>query len=172
MASLDLGFNFVAWTGANLTLTNATWKNNVSGIYKESTSRSGLISFTPTTAFNSVTTLETGKLYLFRVTTAFPLPDAQATVTPATATPGGTDTISLAGPAGETTTEFEETYTATAAATLTSAFQTGAGTVELYRNGAWGALPTGQLPASTPFRVRVLHPNNAAFTATLTLTYA
>ncbi|GGG60625.1 hypothetical protein [Hymenobacter glacieicola] len=178
MADLLPGFRYIIWNGPSTALASAPWKGNLLAVYKVSANGQGHISFVPPgSQFSAVQTLEPDQLYELRVKTAFTLAEAMLQAAPAGAggeTPAAPtpDTILLAGPAGETVTEFEEVFRISEAATTAVTFTSGAGTVELSldEGQSWGPLPAS-LPANSAFALRVQYPNSAAFAASLTLTY-
>ncbi|WP_022821892.1 hypothetical protein [Hymenobacter norwichensis] len=160
----------VTYGGSQLTLAGSDLASKINSLLVREGSGSGrgwrLFDSAQASFLNTKTVLNPGDVVLVNAKSVpidFPVQT--------TSGGGGSDTIVLNGPSGETTTEFEETYTATSTATPTSAFSSGAGTIELYINGSWGALPAS-IPSGTPFGVRVQHPNSAPFSAILTLTYA
>lgn len=74
MATLLVGaVQFIGYNGPAITLADASWKNNISAIYKPNANRNGFLSFKPASAFNSLTTLEEGGHYQISVTTSFDL---------------------------------------------------------------------------------------------------
>lgn len=74
MAILTVGsVQLVGYNGPTIALANATWKNNVSAIYKANALNNGFRSFKPASGFNSLTTLEDGGHYQFSVVTEFEL---------------------------------------------------------------------------------------------------
>jgi len=111
--------------------------------------------------------------YILVVKQAFSVDSALFGI-PVSAGSGGTKVFPpLVGPAGETTTEFVEQYFFDQASTPSVSFSQGAGTLEFSYDGGltWSSMPAS-LVANNGFNLRVQHPDNAAFTATLTLTYA
>lgn len=180
MANLLIGNNLVGWTGANLALASAPWKDNVGGgIFKVSANRQGLISFKPTSSFPAVTALETGAFYLFRVTTAFDLAGAVLELPPTSPAPAP-DTYSFSAPdGGGLTTEFAPALLSAKAVLSAPSFSVGAGTLEVRVDGgsyttlsaANAAIAAVAPGAAYRLQVRMVRTSSAAATATLTATY-
>jgi len=79
MATLPVGLYLVGYTGSTVTLSSASWKNNVAVIYKENAGHTGWTSFLPSSGLNALTQLVAGNHYLFKITTSFDLPGADIT---------------------------------------------------------------------------------------------
>jgi hypothetical protein len=170
MATILNRLTRLTWYGPDLTLSAAPFTATINVIRVVNPGGTGFNSFKPG-SLSSYTIAKVGDVL---EVDAKNIPNGGFTINngnPPTGSGNGSDVVTLTGPAGEVTTEFAETYTATSNATPAVTFQTGAGTVEAYISNAWGALPVS-IPAGTSFNLRVQHPNSATFSATLTLTYA
>lgn len=158
------------WYAAGAAVSSMAWKANIRVLRAINSAGTGQISYDPSKNINSLSTLAPGDiLELDSLTTGYTIDNGA----PANTSSGTKILPAFAGPAGETVTEFEEEYFFDQTATPSVVFGSGAGTVELsFDNGATWAAAGPAIDANNGFRVRVQHPNNAAFSATLTLTYA
>jgi hypothetical protein len=157
------------WYAASSTISTLPWRTNARTIRIIRPDGNGLLSYDPTKSVNSLSTLTTGDiLEVDSLTTSYDIDNGTAP----TASSGNKALPVFSGPAGEALTAFAETYYFDQNATPSVTFSQGAGTVELsYDDGAsWSALGT-LISANNGFKVRVQHPNNAAFSATITLSY-
>jgi len=157
------------WYAGSTAVSALTWKGNIRVLRKLKDDGSGEISYDPSKTVNALTTINTGDiLTVDSLTTGYTIDNGA----PPNTSSGTKVMPVLTGPAGETVTEFVEEYFFDQTCTPSVSFAQGAGSLEFsFDSGAtWGAMPAS-IDANNGFRLRVQHPNNAAFTATLTLTY-
>jgi hypothetical protein len=161
--------NSLHWYAPSVPISAVPWKGNIRRLSQIRDDQNGDISYDPSKNVNALSQLVTGKDYrLDSLTVGYTIDNGA----PANTTSGTKIMPVLVGPAGETVTEFQEEYAFDQTCTPSVVFSQGAGTVEMsFDYGAnWSAMPAS-IDANNSFRVRVQHPNSAAFTATLTLTY-
>jgi hypothetical protein len=161
--------NRFLWYAASVPVSSLSWKGNIRTLRKIKPDQSGEISYDPSKSVNALTTINTGDiLTLDSLTTGYTIDNGA----PANTTSGTKILPPLVGPAGETITEFEEMVAFDQTVTPSVAWASGAGTVEYsIDEGAHWAELGPPIEAGNFFYLRVQHPNNASFSATVTLTY-
>jgi hypothetical protein len=167
--TVNTRLNRFVWYAAGIAVSALPWKGNIRNLRKINTAGTGEVSYDPSKSVNALTTINTGDiLTLDSLTTGYTIDNGA----PANTSSGTRLLPTFSGPAGETVTEFAEEYAFDQTSTPSVAFSQGAGTIELsFDYGATWAAAGPVIDANNSFRVRVQHPNSAAFTATLTLTY-
>jgi hypothetical protein len=167
--TVNTRLNRFVWYAAGLAVSALPWKGNIRNLRKINAAGTGEVSYDPSKTVNALTTINTGDiLTLDSLTTGYTIDNGA----PANNSSGTKIMPVLEGPASETVTEFLEEYFFDHTCTPSVSFASGAGTLEMsFDSGAtWVAMPAS-IDANNGFRLRVQHPNNASFSATLTLTY-